>query len=154
MPTHEQDDMSITRATEADIDNVVRLFDDYRQFYGQPTDVTGAKKFLNARISLDESVILLARRGDRAVGFVQLYPSFSSVAMRRIWVLNDLYVSPDGRRAGVATALLDAACDHGTATGAVRLELATAKNNDVARKLYARNGWQQDEVFVHYQRRV
>ncbi|MCA9102209.1 MAG: GNAT family N-acetyltransferase [Planctomycetales bacterium] len=99
-------------------------------------------------------MILVARRGPEAVGFVQLYPLFSSVSMQRIWLLNDLYVSESARRTGVGTALLDAACEHGARTGALRLELATARTNTAAQQVYASNGWTRDDVFMHFQRNM
>ena len=35
------------------------------------------------------------------VGFVQLYPTFTSIGAKRAWVLNDLFVVPEARRRGV-----------------------------------------------------
>jgi len=154
MPESGRPQVIITQVTQGELDEIAPLFDDYRMFYEQPSDQARAYNFLSQRITLNESVILLARRTARAVGFVQLFPSFSSVAMRRIWILNDLYVSPDDRHVGVATALLDSAYKHAVETGAVRLVLATAKGNEPARQLYAGNNWKEDEEFVHYQRNV
>jgi GNAT superfamily N-acetyltransferase len=54
-------------------------------------------------------VILTATDKGSMVGFAQLYPSFSSVLMKRIWILNDLFVEKDFRREGVAKLLMDAA---------------------------------------------
>jgi len=144
--------ITITRATQAEVDEIAPLFDAYRRFYEQPSDITGAHNFLSERIRLNESTVLLARRAKKAVGFVQLYPSYSSVSMRRIWILNDLYVSPDACHGGVATALLEEARKYGIETNAVRLELSTAKDNEPAKRLYTRSHWQEDEVFVHYLR--
>ena len=95
-------------------------------------------------------MILLAEdaRGD-ALGFTQLYPSFSSVAARRIWILNDLYVLPAARGQGVGRAVLEAAKTHALATGAHRLDLSTAHDNP-AQKLYEAAGYTRDNHFHHY----
>ena len=96
--------MQIRRATLDDIDSLAPLFDAYRGFYGQPSDVDAARAFLRERHERDESVALIAFDDARAVGFVQLYPIFSSVRMRRVWLLNDLYVDAGARRSGAGRA--------------------------------------------------
>jgi ribosomal protein S18 acetylase RimI-like enzyme len=131
---------------------VAALFDAYRQFYGQSADYALAEAFLRARFINNDSVVFLAidpQSGD-GLGFVQLYPSFSSAAARRIWILNDLYVAPPARQRGVGRALLDAARDHGVSTGAKRLVLSTAATNRAARALYESYGYEQENMFVVY----
>ncbi|HYD97252.1 MAG TPA: GNAT family N-acetyltransferase [Noviherbaspirillum sp.] len=140
----------ITRqAGLADIDLVAPLFDAYRQFYRQAPDAALARAFIQERLALLESAIFLALNGDEPVGFTQLYPSFTSVGARRIWVLNDLYVAPLARGQGVGSALLDAAKAHARATGAKRIDLSTAQDNP-ARKLYEAHGYTRESGFCHY----
>ena len=141
-------DVTIVRATGEQVDLVAPLFDQYRQFYEQPPDLPGATAFLRERLDRQESVIFLAM-ADTAVGFVQLYPSFSSVRMKPIWILNDLFVAKEARRYGVGKRLMDAALDLARSTGAARLALATAKTNHAARALYLSLGYQLDDVFDH-----
>lgn len=144
-------DFSITRATLADLDALAPLFDGYRVFYGKPSDIAKARAFLQERLGNDESVIFLARDacGD-ALGFTQLYPCFSSVSARRLWILNDLFVSPNARRRGVARALLEHAREHGLQTGVVRLTLQTARDNAQAQALYESLGWVREEGMYEY----
>jgi len=92
---------SIIRATIDQLDLIAPLFDGYRQFYKQPSNVDKARQFIKDRLIRHESVIFLALLDEAAVGFTQLYPSFSSTSMQRLWILNDLFVAPDGRRSGV-----------------------------------------------------
>jgi GNAT superfamily N-acetyltransferase len=143
----------VRQAGPADVDAVAPLFDAYRQFYQQPSDLALARAFLAERIARSESVIFLAERDGQAVGFVQLYPLFSSTAARprRLWLLNDLFVSPSARGGGVARALMDRARRLGEETGAVGLELATARTNGPAQQLYESLGWRQDELFLRYE---
>nr|WP_246580310.1 GNAT family N-acetyltransferase [Deinococcus aestuarii] len=126
------------------------MFDGYRQFYGQASDPEGARAFLAERLDRGESVIFVALDGETALGFTQLYPSFTSVGMRRLWILNDLFVAPQGRRRGVGQALLARARRHGLETGAVRLTLSTATDNVSAQTLYEAQGWRRDEDFYTY----
>lgn len=141
--------MKIIQATTDHLPAVAPLFDAYRQFYGQPSDLPAALEFLSQRLTNRESAVFLALDGDEALGFVQLYPSFSSVSLRRVWILNDLFVAPAARQRGAATALISQACAFARADGAKGLALETAIDNP-ARKLYERLGWRRDTDFYHY----
>jgi GNAT superfamily N-acetyltransferase len=141
----------IDQATIHDLDTLVPLFDGYRQFYRQASDLPGARRFLAERFAHHESVVLLARDAQgTGLGFIQLYPLFSSVRMARIYVLNDLFVAADARRQGVAEALMTAAADHARALGAARLLLTTEWDNKPAQTLYESLGWQRDQEFCEY----
>jgi GNAT superfamily N-acetyltransferase len=139
------------QATIEDLNALVPLFDSYRVFYKKASDPEGARRFLHERFSHRESVIFLALVDGAAAGFTQLYPSFSSASMARIFVFNDLYVAPEARRNGAGQALLEAAAEYGRRTGAVRLALSTELTNRAAQALYEKNGWKRDEVFCGYQ---
>lgn len=142
--------ITIRQAVLADLELIVPLFDAYRQFYGHQSDVAGARAFLRERFNHGESSVILAFAGDDAVGFTQLYPSFSSGSMARIFVLNDLFVAERARRKGVASNLMSAAADYGRSVGAVWLTLATAISNETAQSVYKAAGWKRDEQFFVY----
>ena len=137
-------DTTISRAGPADLDALAQLFDAYRQFYGQASDVPRARDWLRSRLRVGESVVLLARRGGAMLGFVQLYPMFSSVRTARTWILNDLFVDAGARRKGVARALLDAAAAFAREDGAMGISLETSQDNAAARALYRAAGWNED----------
>jgi len=138
------------RASVADLDALVPLFDSYRVFYRQPSDLGVARTFLMERLSRRESIVFVAELDGEAIGFAQLFPSFSSVRARRIYVLNDLFVREDARRNGAAEALLDRAAQFAREDGAARLTLSTAVDNKAAQARYAKSGWQRDEAFYVY----
>ena len=141
----------VRQATIGDLDLIAPLFDAYRQFYRKPPDLALAQQFLLERFQHQESVIFLALdKGGKAVGFVQLFPSFSSGAVARILILNDLFVTPDARRVGVGKLLLRAAAAYGKAVGAVRLTLSTETTNATAQALYEVEGWQRQTDFYVY----
>ena len=143
--------LSILQATVDDLDLIVPLFDAYRQFYRLASDPARARQFLLDRFSHNQSIIFLAFAGAAPIGFSQLYPSFSSGAMARILILNDLFVDPDARRHGAGTALLDRAAAYGRSIGAVRLVLSTELTNTTAQSAYEKAGWKRDTVFCTYQ---
>jgi ribosomal protein S18 acetylase RimI-like enzyme len=138
----------IRRAAMEDVDRVAPLFDGYRGFYGKPSDVPAAREFLAARLSANESIVLIATAGDEVAGFAQLYRSFSSVSLGRVAILNDLFVVPAWRGRGVGARLLDAVERESRERGAIRVELATGKGNDVAHRLYEGRGYVVEREFV------
>ena len=144
-------DIAIVRARRAELADIVPLFDGYRQFYGQRSDLAAARAFLGDRIERNESVIYLAYTGPReAAGFTLLYPSFSSVSLKPLWILNDLFVRSDVRRGGVGRALLERARQHAVETGAKGLVLNTGVTNEAAQTLYESCGWLRDDEFFQY----
>jgi GNAT superfamily N-acetyltransferase len=145
----ETTDVTIRRATLDDLEAIALLFDGYRRFYEQPADLQGARRFVRARLEKGDSVLLAAERGRQLVGFTQLYPSFSSMSMKRLWILNDLFVAPDHRRGGVGAALMKAAEAFTREGGARGLVLATQKTNAPAKALYEAHGWALDVAFDH-----
>lgn len=143
--------ITVRRAQLADVAVVAPLFDAYRQFYGKPSDPGLAARFLTERLANGESIVYVAETRDgEAVGFTQLYPSFSSVSTGRIYILNDLFVAPSARRANVGRGLLHAAREFARGKGALRLTLSTAKSNEKAQALYESEGWVRDEQYYHY----
>jgi ribosomal protein S18 acetylase RimI-like enzyme len=144
-------DLQLISVTSEKVDLVAPLFDAYRQFYGQTTDLEGARQFLFERLQRGESAVYAVIEGENPLGFTQLYPSFSSVSMKPIWILNDLFVVEQARRRRIGARLLLAARDHAVQTGAVRLVLSTAVENVTAQALYEQQGWQKDTDFLHYQ---
>ena len=147
-------DVSTRLANGGDLDAVAALFDGYRQFYGKRSDLDGAKTFIGARMGAGDSTIIIAEQDGEAAGFTQLYPSFTSVGMAPIVILNDLFVVSEHRGAGAAQALLAAATDHARKIGAVRLALSTQKDNVTARRLYEKAGWALDEEYCTYNLRL
>lgn len=144
-------ELVIRPATAPDLEALVPLFDGYRMFYDQASDVTLARTFLAERLERLDTVLLLAEVDGAPAGFTHLFPIFSSTRCARLWLLNDLFVAPAMRKHGVARALLGAAEAHARATGACGLELATAHSNTPAQRLYESMGWTLDTVFRHYE---
>jgi GNAT superfamily N-acetyltransferase len=140
--------MRIFQASLSDIDSIVPLFDAYRIFYGQRSDVTLAKDFLMQRLSNRDSVIFVCEDENRILGFTQLYPVFSSVSCCKDYILNDLFVSEQSRGKGVARRLLLHAQLYAKVQGFKGLALET-QNHNHARFLYEKLGWEK-ATNIHY----
>jgi ribosomal protein S18 acetylase RimI-like enzyme len=142
--------LTIERAGAAQVDELAPLFDAYRQFYRLAPDPDAARDYLAARLAHGESVVFLARLGGAAAGFTQLYPSWSSLSLKRVWILYDLFVAPGARRQGAGAALLGHAREWAVESGASELWLETAIDNFLAQRLYERLGWRQDREYFRY----
>lgn len=141
--------MTVKKATQSDLEHIVPLFDAYRVFYGQSSDLEAARSFLKERFINKDNVVFLAFEDERPIGFTQLYKTFSSVSMQPLYILNDLFVLPEHRKNGVGEALLEQAKVHCQEVGFKGLALETAADNP-AQKLYERLDWQKDTAFFHY----
>ncbi len=142
--------VSIERAQLRHLEELAPLFDAYRRFYGRADDPR-ARSFLQERLARDESVVFVARLRGAAIGFTQLYPCFASVSLTRMFVLYDLFVTPQARRCGAAAALLRAGVQYAAGQGAGQLMLQTAVTNLAAQRLYEREGWLRDNDFYVYE---
>jgi GNAT superfamily N-acetyltransferase len=142
--------MRIVQARPADAKLVAPLFAGYLKFYRKRATPTVIRKFLADRLLRRESVVFIAFAGNQAVGFVQLYPTWSSLSLKRLWILNDLFVVPAARRTGVANALMLRARQLAVATHAEGLILETAVTNRQAQRLYESLDWKRDTKFYRY----
>lgn len=135
------------KATFEDLSQLAELFDQYRIFYHKDSDIFAAEKFLKERIENDDSEIFVAENKGQLVGFVQLYPLFSSTRMKRYWLLNDLYVNENFRGKGFSKELIEEAKEMAKSTQSAGILLETGKSNDIGNKLYPSCGFNlYDEV--------
>jgi GNAT superfamily N-acetyltransferase len=151
--------MKIVQATLEHLDELGPLFEAYRIFYKKPANELKTRQFLTERILKRESIIFLIytdgtsrdnREGGDAVGFTQLYPTFSSIRLGRLWLLNDIFVVPEARGEGFSIALIDHVKEMARKTGAVGVVLQTDITNDVGNKLYPRMGFELDSASCNY----
>ena len=105
---------------------------------------------MKARLHHQESVILLATENRESLGYTQLFPSWSSVSMQRVWILNDLFVLPQHRNQGIAKSLMNMAKEYAISTDATRLILATEVTNKIGQNLYEKMGYSRFIDFYHY----
>jgi GNAT superfamily N-acetyltransferase len=140
----------IRKATTSDIDSLNRLFDLYRVFYNQERNLEASKSFLLARFENEDSKIFVAEDSGILVGFVQLYPIFSSTQMKRLWLLNDLFVDERFRGKGYSKSLIVAAKDLAIETNSAGLMLETDKSNLVGNNLYPSVGFNLDKTHNYY----
>jgi GNAT superfamily N-acetyltransferase len=141
----------VEQATLQHIESLSNLFDQYRVFYKKPSDILAAKQFLEARIKANESVIFVSfDENNQMTGFTQLYPLYSSTRMKRLWLLNDLFVHDSFRGKGFSVALIEKAKEHCRATQGCGLILETAKSNDIGNNLYPKVGFELDQNHNYY----
>ncbi|WP_025109045.1 GNAT family N-acetyltransferase [Pseudomonas sp. H1h] len=143
--------IQVMRATTAQLEAVAELFDAYRGFYQQPSNLAQSRAFISERMAGDESAIFLAQdENGGALGFVQLYPTFSSIDAHRTWLLSDLFTAPAARGRGAGRLLMNTARDFALQTGAKGLVLETATDNFTAQGLYESLGYVRDSGYYTY----
>ena len=144
-------DVQVHRADATHLDQVASLFDAYRGFYGQPSNLTQSRDFIAERMARDESVIFYADDAEgEALGFVQLFPTFSSIDAHRTFLLGDLFTAPAARGRGVGTLLMNTARAFAVLSGAKGMTLETATDNHLAQKLYEALGYVRDPGYYTY----
>jgi GNAT superfamily N-acetyltransferase len=142
--------MSIREAALNDVEAISPLFDAYRVFYEQTSDLDGASQCLKENLSCQRSHVFVFEDNETVLGFTQLYPAFCSVAMQPFFVVYDFYVVPTARAKGVGTSLLRFAHDWAKAKGAFRVDLETAHTNVTAQSVYEALGYELDTEFRKY----
>ena len=141
----------IIRAEIEHIDELAELFNSYRVFYEQDSNVDLAKNFIKSRMENNESTIFVSQNSDdELIGFVQLYSSFCSVYVCPILILYDLFVKREVRGNGHGRALMNKATEFAKSEGYDRLELSTATDNFIGQSLYESLGYERDNDFYHY----
>ncbi|MBV1908905.1 MAG: GNAT family N-acetyltransferase [Kangiellaceae bacterium] len=140
----------ILQASKDHIDDASVLFNAYRQFYKMPADLEAARKFLTTRINNKDSLIFVSYRAKAPVGFVQIYPAFSSVAMRATWILNDLYVDINFRKQGVAKQMMQFVQQLAKDRSIFSIKLVTATSNKQAKALYESIGYKKLSAYDSY----
>lgn len=140
----------VRKATVSDAEELGVLFDLFRQFYRQEPDLQGATDYIKARLNYEDSAIYVASSNDKLVGFTQLYPLFSSIGMKRMWLLNDLYVMEEHRNNNWGHQLIDAAKRLAANTNAAAILIETEKTNTRAQKLYAEVGFEEPDTLFYY----
>jgi GNAT superfamily N-acetyltransferase len=143
--------MQIVEGTTGHLDELAILFNDYRIFYQKASDLDGAKGFLSERLNNRDSTTFIAiDEQGHALGFTQLYPLFSSTRMRRMWLLNDLFVTPSYRGKGISKLLLERCKALAMETNAAGLRLETEIGNHIGNRLYPSVGFTLDTKLNFY----
>ena len=143
--------MKITECTEQDLHCAAELFNEYRIFYKQESDLSACYAFIKDNVENKRSkFFFLFDVTGKAVGFSQLYPTYCSISMKPYYYLSDLYIDKSCRKNGYAKFLMKSLTEQFTAEGAQRLTLDTAMNNKIAQHLYESLGYQQEKVYITY----
>ena len=145
-------DIVIKAATLEHLDELAPLFDDYRTFHKQPSDLEGGKAFLSNRIKAEEADIFIAYtlENNVAVGYTYLYKIYSNHSMKAVVILNDLYIHESYRGKGIGQVLIQKAVDHAKELGANALRLSAVSDNEAAKRLYEYLGFVKESGFDHF----
>lgn len=146
--------MIIREMNNYDIKPVSVLLNDYRMFYHKADELDKCEIFLKERIDNNESQVFIAQLNGEIIGFVQIYPTFSTVSLQRVYILNDLYVSKNARKTGAGKKLIEKAFEYAEENDARYICLETGKDNEKAQRLYEKMGMSMDDAVYHYSKTI
>jgi GNAT superfamily N-acetyltransferase len=143
--------MFCCQASRAFVPTVAPLFDAFRVSHGQPSDFALSSSYLDQRLAYGQSLLFVSKTArHQPIGFAQIYPSFSSLALKPVWILNDIFVLPEARGQGEATRLLRFIKNAAQRAMVARISLATLNENLIAQKAFEGLGWEPDQSFKHW----
>ena len=143
--------MNIREAKKSDLDQLSILFDSYRVFYGKESNIDISKNFLESRLSNKDSEVFICEFNNILIGFVQLYPLFSSTRVSKYWLLNDLFVDSKYRGKGYSKLLIDKAKELVKDSNACGMMLETEKSNKIGNNLYPKTGFEKNDSSNFYE---
>lgn len=130
---------------QASIEDAPRLVALMREFYAEsatPFDPTAAADAFEALLSDDRlGTVWLIQAGDNEVGYVVVTFSYSMEFSGRNGFLDDLFIRPPFRGAGLGTAALAEVRAFCVERGVRALHLETGLDNVAAQALYRRAGF-------------
>ena len=150
--------LTIRRATDADLPTLGVLgasllrahyaFDQQRFMAPRGDPEAGYAWFLGSQLKEDDVAVFVAEQAGTIVGYVYagLEPQSWKELREAAGFIHDVVVTPEAQRHGVASALIEAACDWFRSIGAPRVVLWTAEKNEVAQRLFARIGFRRTMI--------
>jgi ribosomal protein S18 acetylase RimI-like enzyme len=143
----------IRKATINDLDQLTNLFDQYAVFYKNPSNYDKHYAYLKDRLENNEATVFVATdesKEEKLIGFVLIYITFSSLALNKILILNDIFVDSSARKKGIGEKLILQTVELAKELGANDIRLRTAKNNTVAQGLYHKMGFVREDYLYSY----
>jgi len=144
--------ITIRKIQKTEFKLAAEMFNNYRIFYKQPSNLELAENYLKERLENNEAHIFVAflEQEELPLGFTLLYPKFSSVSAIKNWHIGDLYVKTEHRKLGIGNKLLEAAVSYAKKETAVFVSLNTALDNYGAQNLYESFGFEKKEPTPGY----
>jgi GNAT superfamily N-acetyltransferase len=124
--------MHIRLATEIDIESLTLLFNQYRQSLGQASQLAKCRQFISNRLSESDTMIFIASDDSQPLGFLQLYPSYSSLLLTPVWYFDDVYVIEAYRGEGIAKQLIEKAKSLANSTEVMIVKRTLMTNASIA----------------------
>nr|WP_315258024.1 GNAT family N-acetyltransferase [uncultured Flavobacterium sp.] len=141
------------KANIQDLDQLTKLFDQYVVFYKSPSNYEKHHSFLKERLENNEATVFVAfdnENPNKIIGFALNYITFSSLALNKIVILNDLFVDSSARKKGVGEKLILETVALAKEIDSHTIRLRTAKSNTAAQKLYHKMGFIREDYLYSY----
>lgn len=135
--------MQVRIATQDDEAEIIRLLREFMEF--EKVDLLTDEEFrsvFRTVMAMPERMQFLVAETDRIVGMLTVLWGYSTWKGKPVATLEDVYVRPDMRGCGVATALLAHAFGLAKEKGCARIDLVTETENYPAQALYTKAGFE------------
>ena len=142
--------MEVRLMQYSDIDQVAVLLEEFRLLYGAPPDLEKTLQYLKDRFENEQSKIFIALDGNEYLGFCQMYPTFSSISLKKLYILKELYVVKSHRKKGVAKELIQHAEKSAKRFNTIGLIIETRITNQSALKFYDSVGYLKEGEHIYY----
>ncbi|PNZ39544.1 GNAT family N-acetyltransferase [Mammaliicoccus vitulinus] len=142
--------MNISRLQVNEVNKIIPIFNEYRVYFGEQSDIDAAERFLYENLSSDNAVIFIAEDNDDVIGFIQLYTMLSSMKMSELLIINDLYLTAKARGQRIGEKLMHQVFKYGKENGYETIYLETEKSNIGGNRLYTKLGMQIDDEHNYY----
>jgi ribosomal protein S18 acetylase RimI-like enzyme len=148
----------IRRATPADLPALGKLgasllrthylFDPQRFMAPHGDPESGYAWFLGTQLKEEDVAVFVAERSGSVIGYVYagIEPQSWKELRETAGFIHDVVVAPEAQRTGVASGLVESACEWLRSIGAPRVILWTAEKNDSAQRLFARLGFRRTMI--------
>lgn len=143
-------EVSIEKATEADLPLLEPLILALRHTMDSPSDIDARRAVENSRILLGDPHhhVLVAKLAGSVVGFVNFATRRTIMHARASGLIDELIVAEKCRGQGIGKRLIGAVVETCRELGCDEVEVSTENTNTEAREFYKRCGFEEDSVLL------
>lgn len=108
----------------------------------QALDTHTTQTLIPALQKRTDALSLIAYKDENPVGLLNAFEGFSTFKAKPLWNIHDVYVMPKYRHQGIASTLFEKLEGFATQRGACKLTLEVLSNNNSAKKVYRKLGFE------------
>ncbi len=145
-------EIQIERITAADLTDVILMMREFAAYEDLLEYCTATEERLHRAMFGDGSFVegMIARGGDKALGYAIFHPSFSSFRAERGLYLEDLYVDAEYRRHDLGHRMIRMIAERADELGFERIDFMVLDWNEPAVRFYLKHGAEKNDDESHF----